>query len=433
MAAHLEDVSQSVQRGLHKLDESQAILAAEQLQIPKAGIDKVRGRGRMGVIRLVNRYLVREEVEEMEDGGLEELQGLDAFIVQLLGTKEESDKDQQLKDEKKEGQPPKSAASSPPSQGQETEMAYLSRLMKRDFKITGQIGEPGQKDKITFSSLNRQLEAGLQKGYEEKEIVEAVIRSISPGMRLRSYLEGKSTLSLETLREILQVHFREGDATTLFKELSSATQGINESAQDFLVRILDIRQKIIQASSKVDATISYDPGLVQQMFVNSLGTGLRSDGVRMDMRALLVNPFVSDEALFRQIKGAEEQETERKIKLKQHHTAKVHQVSTQEKEKEENLAKQLRQIQADLAALKAATSEVKTQNSSQTKSSVPKRKPEDWGCRACREAGVGTSCRHCFHCGAEDHILRGCRLRKMKQQENGQGAPRWDEGRPQRN
>jgi len=33
----------------------------------------------------------------------------------------------------------------------------------REFKISGQIGEPGQKDKLTFSSLAHQIEHGLSR------------------------------------------------------------------------------------------------------------------------------------------------------------------------------------------------------------------------------------------------------------------------------
>ena len=58
---------------------------------------------------------------------------------------------------------------------------------KRELKIIGQIGEPGQKDKLSFVSLARHIEGALQKGYKLLEVVDAVVRSINPGMKLRSY------------------------------------------------------------------------------------------------------------------------------------------------------------------------------------------------------------------------------------------------------
>lgn len=74
---------------------------------------------------------------------------------------------------------------------------------REDYKFSGQIGEPGEKDRLTFSSLARQIKSGLIKGYPESEIVDAVIKAIVPDRQLRSYLEGKSDLSLPALRRIL--------------------------------------------------------------------------------------------------------------------------------------------------------------------------------------------------------------------------------------
>ena len=65
----------------------------------------------------------------------------------------------------------------------------LKQVLRREFKINGQIGEPGQKDKLTFVSLVRQIESALSKGYPEAEVTDAIIRAITPSMRLRSYLE----------------------------------------------------------------------------------------------------------------------------------------------------------------------------------------------------------------------------------------------------
>lgn len=43
--------------------------------------------------------------------------------------------------------------------------------LRKDFRIWGQIGEAGQKDKLSFTSLTNQIEAGLKKGYTETEIL----------------------------------------------------------------------------------------------------------------------------------------------------------------------------------------------------------------------------------------------------------------------
>lgn len=56
--------------------------------------------------------------------------------------------------------------------------------LRREFKINGQIGGGGQKDKLSYTSLVHQIDSGLRKGYSEAEIVEAVIRAVNPGLHL---------------------------------------------------------------------------------------------------------------------------------------------------------------------------------------------------------------------------------------------------------
>ena len=80
---------------------------------------------------------------------------------------------------------------------------------RRDFKISGQIGDVSQKDRLSFSSLIHQVENGLNRGYKEKEVIEAVIKAINPALRLRSYLEGKPDLTLAKVRRILRSHYQE--------------------------------------------------------------------------------------------------------------------------------------------------------------------------------------------------------------------------------
>ena len=79
----------------------------------------------------------------------------------------------------------------------------LSRILKRDFKIFGVVGGDRQKDCLSFVNVSRQIDAGVKAGYHESEIVEAVIRAVSPSQILRSYLEMMDNLSLIRLKQIL--------------------------------------------------------------------------------------------------------------------------------------------------------------------------------------------------------------------------------------
>ena len=182
--------------------------------------------------------------------------------------------------------------------------------MAQGFKISGQIGEPGQKDRLTFSSLARQIEHGQSKGVPELEIVDAVIRSIIPGMGLRSYLEGKANLTLPTLRRILRSHYQEKSATELYKQLTSEVQGIKEMPQNFLIRTFDLRQKILFASQEAESGLKYDPGLVQSMFLHTALTGLQNDNIKRDLQPYLEQTDISDELLLERMNTACAYETE---------------------------------------------------------------------------------------------------------------------------
>ena len=62
-------------------------------------------------------------------------------------------------------------------------------------------------------------------------IVEAVIRAVSPNLKLRSYLEMINDMSLVRLKQILRAHFKEKSGTEMYQELTSLCQGPKESAQ----------------------------------------------------------------------------------------------------------------------------------------------------------------------------------------------------------
>ena len=61
-------------------------------------------------------------------------------------------------------------------------------IFRRDFEILGVVGELGQKDKLGYQALVSQIEAGLAKGYSDKEVVCAVVRAVQPGLQARENL-----------------------------------------------------------------------------------------------------------------------------------------------------------------------------------------------------------------------------------------------------
>jgi len=122
--------------------------------------------------------------------------------------------------------------------------------IRRYFKILGMVGELGKKDKLGYQALVSQIEAGLAKGYSDKEVVSTVVRAVQPGLQLRSYLENMTEFTLPRLRKIIRFHFHEKNSTELYHLLTNITQQPNEDAQSFLMRALTIRRKVISASKE---------------------------------------------------------------------------------------------------------------------------------------------------------------------------------------
>ncbi|KAK7907779.1 hypothetical protein WMY93_016391 [Mugilogobius chulae] len=190
--------------------------------------------------------------------------------------------------------------------------------LKKDFKIWGQIGEAGQKEKLSFTSLTNQIESGLKKGYPENEIIEAVIKAVSPGLHLRDLLEVKRDLTLPTLKIILRGHYKVDSSSDLLHRLMNISQDPKESAQAFLFRAIELREKLLCKSGEEDESEQFSQNLIQRKFLRSLETGLLSEAVKFQLKPYLSNTNVADEVLIEKINEAASLETERQNKLKRH-------------------------------------------------------------------------------------------------------------------
>ena len=82
-------------------------------------------------------------------------------------------------------------------------------LLRREFRIKGQIGEAGQPDKLSYISLMHQINEGKQQGYDDNDIVNGVIRAMMPNLTLRNVLETMSNLNLDRLLSFMEAHFGE--------------------------------------------------------------------------------------------------------------------------------------------------------------------------------------------------------------------------------
>ena len=159
-----------------------------------------------------------------------------------------------------------------------------------------------------------QIENGLKNVYTEDEIKEAVIKAINLALSLRSYLEGMADLTLAKLRRIMRSHYQEKTATELYHQLSSTVQKPKEKPQEFLIRLLDLKQKVLFASQESDSELKYDPTLVHGMFVHSFSIGLQNENIKVEMKPHLEKKTVSDEELFEKLNVCVSNEMERSQK-----------------------------------------------------------------------------------------------------------------------
>ena len=311
--------------------------------------------------------------------------------------------------------------------------------LKREFKISGQIGDPGQTEKLTFVSLTNQIDYGIKCGYPEDEITAAVTRSIAPQNFLRSYIENErlKDLTLAKLRKILRLHFREKSAPEVYKELSVICQSPKESPQKFLFRALDLRNEVLFVIQEDDSKFDYGFPLVQNTFLKSLETGLRDDILVTNLRPILRTPDISDEDLMKHVNELTSNQAERQSKLEQK-SAKVNStkvtkgqrvLKTKENPKpNDELLTEIREIKSDLAMLKQQNNSNFVAPSSwprgrslnrgrgrgRGRGSAPRMYR---GCPNWQSTGQSYSCEHCFKCGSPDHYKSDCP--SFQQQGNG--------------
>ena len=318
----------------------------------------------------------------------------------------------------------------------------VSKVIKKDLKIHGVIGADGVKDNLTFISIERQINTAIASSYTENEIIESVIRAVSPNSKLRFYLEMQSNLSLGRLKQILRAHFKQKSGTELYQELSNLCQNVNESAQDFLMRAMNVRQQVILSAERPDESIKYDPKLVQALFVHVVETGFRDESIRAKLRPLLERADVQDEELMERLNVAVSAEAERLNKIsdgakktrvneiaqvvnKQKHANNAQDGQTKEA-KTNKLMAALEAVQSDLSYLKgvvnktsspsALSSNINTHSHSPTANSnhnIPKatNQRQRRRCDACNECN-NNDCDHCFICGSSEHFARGCKLNR---------------------
>ena len=395
--SEMEQLEAEVRAALYSLEEEELKRVYEELKL-----GDIKGKTRRQITRDINRHLDSLDMESEKDDGWATLQMIKTKFL-VPATKPIQVKPISSTDTVNPSPPGQTSANTSPTMAEVTEV-IAAAMNSKEFRIHGQIGQPGQGDKLSFPSLARQIEEGKRKGYPDEDIVEAVIRATSHGMALRGYMDCRRDLTLPALRKILRSHYKEKDAISSYQELASGAQGPKETPQEFIIRMMNVRQRITFASQEENSPLRYDEETILQTFIQTLQTGLE-DEVRQEIHKKLDGSPIADEDLLELINQATTLAAKRREKRPAKERARIHATATQPPE----VPEEIQTLTSGVAELKATVALLQEQltrseGNRQRWNARPKR-----GCRACQDQGQGESCQHCFRCGSAEHFARGCR------------------------
>ena len=242
------------------------------------------------VLKLLLRHLTSADVENSPDHGA-------ALFLKLY-----SDLGTVLKD------------LSPTVKREEDDVTTLSYRKLRQFKINGTIGDPGQKNCLSYSSLLYQLNLGEEQGYTLKEIHSGVVRAIEAGNPIRELLElERDDLKKESFLETLKSHFQEQDPNSVFNELRTAAQRSRETAHKFCCRCVALKRRVTKLSES--GGVHVDRENLNATFYRTIYTGLKQTEIRNELRQVLKEADLDDSQLLREVSEAQAREEERLGKM----------------------------------------------------------------------------------------------------------------------
>lgn len=324
-------------------------------------------------------------------------------------------------------------------------------VVRRDFTMSGKVGDADSDKDIGYLGAVRQIQDGLKRGYPETEVIAAVIKSITP-KTLRNYISMVNNLTISKLFNILRLHYKEQSATELYQNLVQMKQEKKEDASTFVMRALETREKILFAA-KGEPAVTYDFKTVQSLCIATIESGVDEE------IASIIRPFLvlgtTDMKLLEEVNKAEETLKARKKKHDMRRPSTVSSIETTSDNKEihsilAGLQKQINAIESnqkverkraqnnpqqghvsdaflttdDIRQINAGvggresmlTSQEVQQINAQARIFPTRQAPihhnptqgQGGVCHDCRSNGQ-VNCNHCFRCGSQEHVARGCR------------------------
>ena len=458
------DAEQAVLQQLSALELNELKQVYEELKLPEVTDDTEKDNA-LYIRRMIVRHLSSDTVVGEEDKGLATFLHLQTFIQDI--TKDLSEKsegepkaevagvtdvkvdeqndDDSLKDKsvkvkepvgKVEEDKKKQVKESKPNAEEDSipkrqEEMFRNFPWKKDLKLKGTIGDPKDTGpgKVTYLSLIRQIEKWVKKKkYSEEEICDAVIEGISSELSLKSMLEGKWDLNVATLKRFLRCHYKEQEATKVYKELTQMSQGRNQKVKEFVMNAIGLRDKILFASTEAGNRFNYPEELVRSTCWHTVVTGIWDDNIKNEIKAVLSAREPEDEELLEVLNTAVSHEKERQGKFKET-AAKANMLELRKQEaeakKQEDAAEQksekkVNPVVAELKELRLAVNEIRSVKDDvevlkECVRNIGGQNPNGYGggnrgryeCRKCQEQNL-LGCQPCFKCCEPGHKKENC-------------------------
>ena len=291
----------------------------------------------------------------------------------------------------------------------------------REFKITGGTVP----DTVDYINVMNQMTDGMEAGYGEKEVRNGVIRAMKPGTSLRRFFEGPLARKMtdNEFRDALRSYYEQEDAETLQEQLRKAVQKPGQQEKDFLLDMIDLRDKLEVTSAAEGCPIS--KAVLKKKFTHALAVGFRKETIRLEMQSVLKRDSWTDNQLQEELRLIVKNDKEHRDKTEQkdtnvnmlemdHHTATVKNKETLSATVERVVTDKVNKMEAKLEAKldkllgEITTNHVVAKEEDQGKKNVGNggRNYKFIKCDKCE--ATGAYCQHCSNCGKYGHKRYYC-------------------------
>ena len=289
-------------------------------------------------------------------------------------------------------------------------------MLRKEFKILPEkIGGPIEK-RLDYVSLCGQISEAKDKGYTESEIVAGIKRAVVVGSTLRLYLDSLEVANLSNVLQTIRMHYNEKPFTESFRELNDATQKPNETAQDFIVRLMAHCQRI-KVMAKYDKDC-FDSRLIKHAFLHAIRTGLLEESVRNHIAPYIKDDIYKESIEYDNIilaeinKAMADSDCREKKLLPNKKKASVNSMETVPNDVWNPLLQAINDMNKGVTImredLKLALEKGSIQQSNQQQGNLKKtRKNVRFKCDDCIKDNT-PKCPHCFKCLEVGHVSKDC-------------------------